>query len=289
VPPEEDPAVQLGVAIGVAATQLGRDKMTVIASPGIVDLSAWLEQFPAQSTGEQGYGPIPPAREPLGVFDRYGNDRFFAYLELTGENGPAQRAAVAAPEKAGHQIARISVQDTWDAGQEFFRWEFATAVPAAIIGIDRFDQPDVEASKDKTSALTEGYEKAHNLPEETPVFHENGLALHADPRDATEFGQHNMLTGHLKSHLGRVHAGAKSGEYVAWLAYIERNQANTQVLTTMRVRTRDKTCAGTCVGFGPHFQHSTEKAHRGGPNPRATPRTLTSARRSWRAVDSALT
>ena len=266
VPPAENPGVQLGVALGVAARRFGRDKVTIIASPAISTLGAWLEQLLAESTGKQGRGLIPLAGEPLGAPARYGADRFFAYLELDGHGDPAQRAAVAALEQAGHPVARIRVKDIWHIGQEFFRWEIAVAVAGAIIGIDPFDQPDVEASKDKTCALTAAYEKSRKLPKEEPVFRENGLALYADPHSAAEIGPHNTLTGYLKGHFGRVHAGAKSGDYVALLAYIERDEAHTQTLTAMRARIRDKTRAATCLGFGPRFQHSTGQAYKGGPN-----------------------
>ncbi len=266
VPPSENPGVQLGIAMGIAATRFGRDKVTIVASPGIADLGAWLEQLLAESTGKQGHGLIPLADEPLGAPESYGSDRFFAYLELQGKHDPSQRAAVAALEKAGHPIVRISVKDAWHIGQEFFRWEIATAVAGAIIGINPFNQPDVEASKDKTRALTDDYEKSHWLPDETPVFRENGIALYADPRNAAALGQHNTLTGYLKSHFSQVRAGGKSGDYVALLAYIERNEPHTQVLTAMRACIRDKTRAATCLGFGPRFQHSTGQAYKGGPN-----------------------
>jgi transaldolase/glucose-6-phosphate isomerase len=262
VPPAENPGVRLGIALGVAATRFGRDKVTIIASPAIANLGAWLEQLLAESTGKHGRGLIPLAGEPLTTPERYGSDRFFAYLELEGQADPSQRQAMEAVERAGHPVARISVKDIWHIGQEFFRWEIATAVAGAIIGIDPFDQPDVEASKEKTSALTGEYERSHSLPEEAPVFRENGLALYADPRNVADLGQHNTLSGYLKSHLGRVHAG----DYVALLAYIQRNEANTQALTAMRARIRDKTHAATCLGFGPRFQHSTGQAYKGGPN-----------------------
>ena len=266
VPPSENPGVQLGVAMGVAATRFGRDKVTIIASPGIADLGAWLEQLLAESTGKQGRGLIPLAGEPLTVPECYGSDRFFAYLELDGQIDPSQRQAVEALERAGHPVARIRVKDVWHIGQEFFRWEIATAVAGSIIGIDPFNQPDVEASKDKTRALTDAYEKSHRLPEDAPMFRENGVALYADPRNAAELGRHNTLAGYLKSHFGRVQAGAKAGDYVALLAYIERNAAHTRALTAMRTRIRDKTRAATCLGFGPRFQHSTGQAYKGGPN-----------------------
>jgi transaldolase/glucose-6-phosphate isomerase len=262
VPPAENPGVRLGVALGVAATRFSRDKVTIIASPAIATLGAWLEQLLAESTGKHGRGLIPLAEEPLTTPERYGSDRFFAYLELEGQADPSQRQAMEALERAGHPVARISVKDIWHIGQEFFRWEIATAVAGAIIGIDPFDQPDVEASKKKTSALTEEYERSHRLPEEAPVFRENGLALYADPRNAAELGQHNTLSGYLKSHVGRVHAG----DYVALLAYIQRNEPHTRALTAIRTHIRDRTHAATCLGFGPRFQHSTGQAYKGGPN-----------------------
>jgi transaldolase/glucose-6-phosphate isomerase len=262
VPPSENPGVQLGVALGVSAKILGRDKVTIIASPGVADLGAWLEQLLAESTGKEGRGLIPLAGEPLAAPDAYGPDRFFAYLELDDEADSVQQAAVEALAKAGHPVARIAVKDIWAIGQEFFRWEVATAVAGAILGIDPFDQPDVEASKDKTRALTEQYEETRTLPTETPIFRENGTALYADPRNAEALGRHNTLGGYLKSHFGRV----RPNDYVAFLAYVERNAAHTDVLTEMRTVVRDKTHAATCVGFGPRFQHSTGQAYKGGPN-----------------------
>jgi transaldolase/glucose-6-phosphate isomerase len=262
VPPAENPGVQLGVAMGVAATKFGRDKVTVVASPGIGDLGAWLEQLLAESTGKHGHGLIPLADEPLAAPERYGKDRFFAYLELDGKVDAAQRDAIAALEKAGHPVARIPVKDIWHIGQEFFRWEVATAVAGAVIGINPFDQPDVEASKVKTRALTDEYEKSHHLPDEEPIFRENGVALYADPRNAQELGRHNDLAGYLKSHLARVH----EGDYIALLAYVERNKKTTKALTGLRANLRDAKRAATCVGFGPRFQHSTGQAYKGGPN-----------------------
>jgi transaldolase/glucose-6-phosphate isomerase len=262
VPPAENPGVQLGVAMGVAATKFGRDKVTIIASPAIADVGAWLEQLLAESTGKRGHGLIPLADEPLSTPAHYGGDRFFAYLELDGDANPMQRQAVEALEKAGHPVARIRLKDKWHIGQEFFRWEIATAVAGAVIGINPFDQPDVEAAKVKARALTDAYEKSHRLPEQTPMFRENGIALYADPRNASELGRHNTLSGYLKSHFGRTHAG----DYVALLAYIERDEPHTRALTTMRAHIRDKIRAATCLGFGPRFQHSTGQVYKGGPN-----------------------
>jgi transaldolase/glucose-6-phosphate isomerase len=266
VPPHENPGVQLGVAMGVAATRFGRDKVTIVISPRIADLAPWLEQLLAESTGKDGCGLIPVEGEPLTTAVRYGSDRFFIWLELDGEIDQTQREALDALLQAGHPVAQISVKDTWHITQEFFRWEIATAVAGSIIGIDPFNQPNVEASKEKSRTLIDAHEKSRSLPKEEPVFRENGVALYADPRNAVELGRHNTLSGYLKSHFGRVHAGAKAGDYVALVAYIERKEPHVRALMAMRTRIRDKTHAATCLGFGPRFQHSTGQAYMGGPN-----------------------
>ncbi len=262
VPPAENPGVKLGIAMGVAARDFRRDKVTIIASPGIHDLGAWLEQLLAESTGKQGHGLIPVDSEPLASPDKYGRDRFFAYLALDGKEDPKQRAAVEALEKAGHPVARMVLPDVWHVGQEFFRWEIATAVAGAVIGIDAFNQPDVEASKIATRELTVQYEKDGKLPDEQPVFRANGVAIFADAKNAKALGQQNTLSGYLKSHLGRAHAG----DYVALLAYMHRDRPHIEALQAMRTEIRDATKDATCVGFGPRFLHSTGQAYKGGPN-----------------------
>jgi transaldolase/glucose-6-phosphate isomerase len=254
--------VQLGVAMGVAAKTFGRDKVTIFASPRLASFGAWLEQLLAESTGKQGRGLIPLAGEPPAAPDRYGADRFFACLELEGDADPGLEGAILALAQAGHPVARIKVREIADVGQEFFRWEMAVAVAGAIIGIDPFDQPDVEASKIKTRDLTSEYEKTHHFPEEEPVFRENGVAVYADPRNAAELGKQNTLTAYLKRHFERVRAG----DYVALLPYVQRDAAHERALTAMRALIRDRTHAATCVGFGPRFQHSTGQAYKGGPN-----------------------
>jgi transaldolase/glucose-6-phosphate isomerase len=262
VPPSENPGVQLGVAMGVAARSFGRDKVTIVASPGIADLGAWLEQLIAESTGKQGHGLIPVAGETLADPSRYGADRFFAYLELEGAADPAQRAAVAALEKAGHPVAHIMVRSPMHIGAEFFRWEIATAVAGAVIGINPFDQPDVEASKIATRKLTDEYEKTGKLRADSPIFSGDGVALFTDEANAARLGKQSDLAGYLRALLRQV----KPGDYVALLAYIQRDAAHTEALQAMRLRVRDATHAATCLGFGPRFLHSTGQAYKGGPN-----------------------
>ena len=219
VPPADNPGVVLGTVLGVLG-KAGRDKVTIVASPGIADFGAWLEQLLAESTGKQGKGLIPVDAEPLGSPDVYGRDRLFAYVRLSAEADAKQDAAVAALERAGHPVVRIAVADRYHIGQEFFRWELATAVAGTILGINPFDQPDVEASKDKTRELTTAYERSGTLPPETPFFEEAGLTLFADEKNSKALGTAGTLVDYLAAHLKRVQAG----DYCALLAYVERNK-----------------------------------------------------------------
>ncbi len=261
-PPVENPGVILGAILGVAA-QHGRDKLTVITSPGVASLGAWLEQLLAESTGKLGRGIVPVDSEPVGAPAVYGADRLFAYLRLPSDQDGEQEAAVAALEAAGQPVVRIIVSEVAQLGQEFFRWEMATAVAGAILGINPFDQPDVEAQKVKTRELTASYEKSGALPPETPFFAAQGIALFADPANALALkSATTSLSGVLKAHLGR--AGA--GDYVALLAYIDRNPAHTEALQRMRRMLRDHLRTATCLGFGPRFLHSTGQTYKGGPN-----------------------
>ncbi len=262
VPPIENPGVTLGAILGVAARH-GRDKLTIITSPGIASLGAWLEQLLAESTGKLGRGIVPLDAEPVGAPAVYGSDRVFAYLRLLSDQDDGHDREVAALEAAGQPVVRITVAEAIQLGQEFFRWEMATAVAGAILGIDPFDQPDVEAQKVKTRVLTTAYEKSGALPPEAPFCTTDGIALFADPANAAALkSAGTTLAGVLKAHLGR--AGA--GDYVALLAYIDRNPANTKALQAMRRVIRDRLHTATCLGFGPRFLHSTGQVYKGGPN-----------------------
>ncbi|MGH7094105.1 MAG: bifunctional transaldolase/phosoglucose isomerase, partial [Stellaceae bacterium] len=261
-PPIENPGVTLGAIMGVCQ-RAGRDKVTVIASEGIADFGAWLEQLLAESTGKIGKGIVPVDSEPLGAPAVYGKDRLFAYLRLASDADSEQERAVAALEAAGQPVVRITVGDPIQLGQEFFRWEMATAVAGSIIGINPFDQPDVEASKIKTRELTTAYEQTGTLSPETAFFSGDGVELFADPRnEAALKPQATSLTAALKAHLGR--AGA--GDYVALLAYVARDSAHIEALQSIRRKIRDHKKLATCLGFGPRFLHSTGQAYKGGPN-----------------------
>jgi transaldolase / glucose-6-phosphate isomerase len=265
VPADENPGVVLGAIMGTLAKS-GRDKVTIITSPGIYDLGAWLEQLLAESTGKQGKGLIPVDRESLGAPEVYGNDRLFAYVRLDNGADAAQDAAVDALEKAGQPVVRISVADAYDVGQEFFRWEIATAVAGSIIAINAFNQPDVEAAKVEARKLTSEYEQKGALPAEQPFLDDGGMKFYGDPRNAADIakaaGSDKTAAGYLRAHLARL----RPGDYFATLAYVRMNAENEEELQKLRVAVRDRRKVATCLGFGPRFQHSTGQAYKGGPN-----------------------
>ena len=262
---EENPGAVLGIILGTAA-QSGRDKVTIITSPDISDLGAWLEQLLAESTGKVGKGIVPVDREELAAPEVYGNDRVFAYVHTDFATDVTTETKLAALEKAGHPVVRISMPDIYDLGAEFFRWEIATAVAGAILGINAFNQPDVEASKIATRNLTSEYEQTGSLPAENPVLEGGGIKLFTDEKNAAYLtrtaGEDKSLAGYLKAHLGRIGAG----DYFALLGYIQMNAEHVKQLQAIRLAVRDRKHVATCLGFGPRFLHSTGQAYKGGPN-----------------------
>jgi transaldolase/glucose-6-phosphate isomerase len=265
VPAEENPGLALGTILGVLATKK-IDKLTLVASPGIHDLGAWLEQLIAESTGKEGKGIIPVDREKVGPPEVYGDDRVFAYLRLEDAPDPAQDAAVLALEKAGKPVVRIQVATKYDLAEEFVRWEVATAIAGSIMGINPFNQPDVEASKLATRALTNEYEKTGRLPEEAPFFEGEGVKLFADAKNEEALkkavGGSATLAAYLRAHLDPL----GKGDYFAIIAYLQMHPPVEDSLQGVRHGVRDDKKAATCLGFGPRFLHSTGQAYKGGPN-----------------------
>jgi transaldolase / glucose-6-phosphate isomerase len=264
VPPHENPGVQLGLAMGLAGRE-GRDKVTISSSNKIADFGAWAEQLIAESTGKEGKGLIPIDGEPLADPACYGNDRFFIDIRTEGEDDAAHDAKLDALEAAGHPVVRIVMQSIDHIGQEFFRFEMATAVAGSILGINPFSQPDVEDAKVKTRELTAAFEKAGALPAENPVMASATADLYTDGRNAAalrQAGADGDLGSWLKAHLSRTRAD----DYVALLAYIERDHSHIEALQDMRLKVRDKRRVATCAEFGPRFLHSTGQAYKGGPD-----------------------
>ena len=196
--------------------------------------------------------------------ERYGADRLFVYLALAGEQD-AQERGVAALERSGQPVARLVLPDPLSLGAEFFRWEFATAVCGAVMGLNPFDQPDVEAAKVAARAVTDEVERTGALPAQEPFFTGDGVALYADDANAaaiTAASTAMELAALLQAHLERVGAG----DYLALLAFLEMNEANSDLLESIRHLVRDHSTVATTTGFGPRYLHSTGQAHKGGPN-----------------------
>jgi len=250
--------------MGLAGLE-GRDKVTILSSKKIADFGAWTEQLIAESTGKDGKGLVPIDGETLADVSVYGKDRFFIDIRTEGENDPAHDDRLAALEKAGHPVVRIVMKSIDHLGQEFFRFEMATAVAGSVLGINPFNQPDVEAAKIKTRELTAAFEKTGSLPKENPVISTDAAEIYTDDRNAADLrkaGADGDLGSWLKAHLAR----SGTDDYVALLAYIERNAAHIDSLQQMRLLVRDKRHVATCAEFGPRFLHSTGQAYKGGPD-----------------------
>jgi glucose-6-phosphate isomerase len=267
-PIQNNPGVQLGLLLGSAANA-GRDKITIFTSPEIFDLGAWLEQLIAESTGKQGKGITPVDREAIGAPEVYGNDRVFAYVRLkNAADASAQAdldAKVAALEAAGHPVVTIEIEDPYEIFGQFFTWEVATAVAGSVMGINPFNQPDVEAAKIETRALTTEYEKTGKLPERQPVLSEAGIELFATEAYAALLRSQaptDTLTGFLRAHLDQLRAG----DYFAALAFLPMFPEHEAAIQVLRHRVRDSKHVATCLGFGPRFLHSTGQDYKGGPN-----------------------
>ena len=238
VPIARDPGVALGAVMAESALA-GRDKLTVLADAPLSALAGWVEQIVAESSGKDGKGILPVALEPLGAPEAYGNDRLFVYLHQTGEFD----AGIAALKSAGHPVVALPLADYHDASAEFFRWEIAVAAACHILGVNAFDQPNVQDSKARTNARIADFQKTGKLADVDLV----------DVREA-------------KPALEKFLAQAKAGDYVAVNAYLPRNAEMIEALQRMRVAIRAKTHCAATAGFGPRFQHSTGQFHKGGPN-----------------------
>jgi glucose-6-phosphate isomerase len=262
--PVENPAVQLGLLLGTAANA-GRDKLTIFTSPEIADLGAWMEQLVAESTGKLGKGITPVDREAIAAPELYGKDRIFAYIRYAGTADSSLDAKVAAIEAAGHPVVTIEIADLYEIFGQFFTWEVATAVAGSVMGINPFNQPDVESAKIETRALTSAYEETGKLPAREPVLEGEGFKLYATEAYAATLkaaAPAGTLAGYLRAHLSQIH----EGDYFAALAYLPMFAENEAAIQRLRHKVRDKKRVATCLGFGPRFLHSTGQDYKGGPN-----------------------
>jgi transaldolase / glucose-6-phosphate isomerase len=263
--PNENPGAILGTILGVCHRE-GRDKLTIFLPAEFYDLGAWLEQLIAESTGKNGLAVIPVDREPLQTADIYGDDRIFVNFTLKGaEVDEDTQADLADILEAGHPMVTIELSEPYGLGQEFFRWEFATAVAGAIIGINPFDQPDVESAKVEARKITETYELSGSLPDEKPFFSEDGISLFTSEGYAADLNNsvdEKSLAGYLEGHLWSL----GEDDYFAILAYVEMDAEHEDVLQQARTHVLQHYSVATCLGFGPRFLHSTGQAYKGGPN-----------------------
>lgn len=270
--PVANPGVSLGLAIGTLA-KAGRDKLTVLADPAIASFGAWLEQLIAESTGKAGTGIVPIDREPLGDLASYGLDRVFVRLTLAPVEGTPSGAPIAgdlfadAAAAAGHPVIRIAIADPIDLGAEAIRWEVATAIAGAVLGIDPFDQPNVEEAKELTRKVLAGASSDAPAPPTPALVTDDatGLALHGDaPLRLTGGDGANggpTIVGELARHLAR----RKPNAYLAIQAFIAPTAATDEAIDRIRALLRDETRCATTAGYGPRFLHSTGQLHKGGP------------------------
>lgn len=262
--PKDNPGAILGTILGVAHKQ-GRDKLTIFTSPEIYDLGAWLEQLIAESTGKEGVSIIPVDREFFSGADAYSDDRVFVYLKTDKTENTEFELGFAQMQYKKLPTVKIILPDKMNLGQEFFRWEFATAVAGAIMQINPFNQPDVESAKIEAKELTNAYEETGSLPEETPFFEADGIKLFSDEKNVAELNElvnEKTLKNYLNAHFSKIH----EHDYFALLAYIEMNSENEELLQKIRHTVLFEKGVATCLGFGPRFLHSTGQAYKGGAN-----------------------
>jgi glucose-6-phosphate isomerase len=255
-----NPGLALGVALGVLA-RAGRDKCTFIADPAIAPFGAWAEQLIAESTGKQGGGIVPVDREPLGRADRYGHDRAFVRL-LHGENSEWRHGADALADELralGHPVIDIDVSPEHGLGAEFFRWEFATAVAGAVLGINPFDEPNVTESKDNTRRVLATFRESGALPGMPALAADGPITLVGDAALRLSSGP-GTVAGELRRHVDRM----RPTGYASIQAYIAPSAVRDDALASLRRLLRDRTGRATTAGYGPRFLHSTGQLHKGG-------------------------
>jgi glucose-6-phosphate isomerase len=239
----------LGASLGELA-KAGRDKATFVFSPRIVSFGDWLEQLIAESTGKEGRGIVPVVGEPLGSVDLYGDDRVFVHMRL--EDDEADSEKLLSLEKAGHPILRMQMHAPYDLGGQFFLWEMATAVAGHCLGINPFDQPDVEAAKVLSRKMLAAYTEKGELPVETPTLAGRGIDVYGD-----------VSAGKPEEALNAFMSQAKPGAYIALQAYVTPTDETASALRRLSTRLRDRFRLPVTVGYGPRFLHSTGQLHKG--------------------------
>ncbi|HLU99785.1 MAG TPA: bifunctional transaldolase/phosoglucose isomerase, partial [Acidobacteriota bacterium] len=260
VPTAENPACTLGVALGVMARE-GIDKVTFLASESVESFAIWAEQLLAESTGKSGEGLIPVVGEPAGEPEDYGSDRLFVWINdlISADKELADKAQ--ALRNAGFPLVQIDVQEKISIGAEFLRWEIATAVAGAVLGVNPFDEPNVAESKANTSRLLDEWSQAGKFPEPPVLSHNESLSIFGDRE------QKWMSTGtpETSAILDSLLDSCGSSDYLALLAYFEHTPKRDEALQELRRIIRDRKGIATTLGYGPRYLHSTGQLHKGGP------------------------
>jgi transaldolase/glucose-6-phosphate isomerase len=258
-PQQASIGLRMGAEIGVLA-KAGRDKLTLITSSAIGSVGLWIEQLIAESTGKEGKGIVPIEGEALGSPDVYGKDRVFFYVGV-GEPSADVAAKLSALQKAGHPVLKSVLSDAPDLGAEFFYWEFATAIAGHVLGINPFDQPNVQESKDNTKRILGEFTKTKSMPELQTIAEDDGVKVEADEKNAKAVAQKEFRAV-IASHLDRV----KAGDYIAITQYFDETAEHNELVQKIRLALRDETKCATTTGYGPRFLHSTGQLHKGGPD-----------------------
>ena len=262
VPPNENPGARLGALLGALAGA-GRNKLTLITPPPLAALGLWIEHLIAESTGKEGKGIVPVAGEPLGAPDVYGDDRIFVYIHTPSAGNANTESKLAALEAAGHPVLRHSLRSPLDLGEEFFLWEFATAVAGSLLGVDPFDQPDVQESKDYIVRTLAEYAQNGALPQQKLIVAETSLRVFGDAENCEVLRRGgSSLQAMLMTHL----APLNPGDYLAITQFIEELRNYESLLQEIRLAIRDQKKVATATGYSPRFSHSTGQLHKGGPD-----------------------
>jgi hypothetical protein len=256
-PVERNPGARLGAALGTLA-KAGRNKVTFFLSKDIGSFASWVEQLIAESTGKEGIGILPVESEPIQPPAAYGDDRVFVWIRTQASKDAAFAKKWVAVKKAGHPAVEIVLKDKFDITAEFFRWEIATAVAGAVLGIDPFDQPNVQEAKDATKTLLSDYKARGSFPSDAPWYKDDTLEVYT----SNGHGQASSLDEVVREVVQQIHPH----DYVAFLAYLERNGKNNDLLQAIREEILKAKKVATTVGFGPRFLHSTGQLHKGGDN-----------------------
>lgn len=267
VPVQDNPGVELGVIMAEAA-RVARDKVTLVVSPSMAAFEDWAEQLVAESTGKEGKGLLPIAGEYPGVPAVYGNDRLFISMRLSAEPEEDVEKKLKALERAGHPVVRIGLKDKLDLGREFFRWEIATATAGALLGINPFDQPNVQESKDNTDRLLAQFRSQRRFGDLVPIAESEGVKFYCNATTRARLEKTKPPRGPslTSDYLAAFLDQARPGDYVALMPYLDPSTGPKPLLRSIRMRFRDALRLATTLGFGPRYLHSTGQLHKGGAN-----------------------